>query len=197
VRHEEGGLIYPTGSTDLWAKQFPDLPRPSSSPYQFRPFGRLKKAKVLVQARYKGDTVRQTVSSRMLAGCRTVSVGRAQRASIGQSSCFRIQTHGTEQPQDSRGPHFAEPLCTLCVAVLSNLRSAIADLDEVELRLTVRHPTYILKVTPFAGLYRPTRSTGINEELTTSGDILPSTKPGMDSLSVRMATPHPRSPRCG
>jgi hypothetical protein len=43
VRHEEGGPIYPTGSTDLWAKRFPDLPRPSSSPYQFRPFGRLKK----------------------------------------------------------------------------------------------------------------------------------------------------------
>ena len=47
MRHEEGGLIYGTGSTDLGATQFPDLPRPSSSPLEFRPFGRLKKRNLL------------------------------------------------------------------------------------------------------------------------------------------------------
>src|SRR5215469_12003956 len=50
----KGGLIYKPGSSDLWARQFSHLPRPSSSPLEFRPFGRLKNDKVLVEARYNG-----------------------------------------------------------------------------------------------------------------------------------------------
>ena len=45
LRHEEGGLIYRTGSSDLRAVQFPYLPRPSSSSLPVPPFRAVSKGK--------------------------------------------------------------------------------------------------------------------------------------------------------
>jgi hypothetical protein len=56
------------------------LPRPSSSPPEFRPFGRLKKGKVLVQARYKGETVQRTLLE--------VNVGKGRTGSLACARCL-------------------------------------------------------------------------------------------------------------